>query len=107
MVGVRRGLAVCLVGLVVLLAVLDVGPAAGAVGLGCAVVLAVAAGRRATADGVALLGPADLVTLTRHILQGSGGVGTNDRAKVHLPFSVRGPEEGPGHLDQRCLIARL
>lgn len=68
MVGVRRGLAVCLVGVVGLLAVLDVGPAAWGVGLGCAVVLAVAAGRRATADGVVALGPADLVTLTRATL---------------------------------------
>jgi phosphatidylglycerophosphate synthase len=67
-VGVRRGLTVCLVGVVALLAVLDVGPAAWAVGLGCAVVLAVAAGRRAAADGVVSLGPADLVTLTRATL---------------------------------------
>jgi phosphatidylglycerophosphate synthase len=67
-VGVRRGLTVCLAGVVALLAVLDVGPAAWAVGLGCAVVLAVAAGRRATVDGVATLGPADLVTLTRATL---------------------------------------
>ena len=68
MVGVRRGLAACLVGAVALLAVLDVGPAAWGVGLACAVVLAVAAGRRATADGVVALGPADLVTLTRATL---------------------------------------
>ncbi|WP_457189305.1 CDP-alcohol phosphatidyltransferase family protein [Nocardioides sp. P5_E3] len=68
MVGVRRGLAVCLVGVVALLDVLDVGPPAWVVGLACAVVLAVAAGRRATADGVAALGPADLVTLTRATL---------------------------------------
>jgi len=67
-VGVRRGLAACLVGVVVLLASLDVGPAAWGVGLACAVVLAVAAGRRAAADGVAALGPADLVTLTRATL---------------------------------------
>ena len=68
MVGVRRGLAVCLVGVVALLAVLDVGPTGWCVGLACAVVLAVAAGRRATVDGVAALGPADLVTLTRATL---------------------------------------
>lgn len=68
MVGVRRGLSVCLVGAVALLASLDVGPAAWGVGLACAVVLAVAAGRRAAADGVAALGPADLVTLTRATL---------------------------------------
>ena len=47
---------------------LDVGPPAWGVGLACAVVLAVAAGRRATVDGVAALGPADLVTLTRATL---------------------------------------
>nr|WP_300052035.1 CDP-alcohol phosphatidyltransferase family protein [uncultured Nocardioides sp.] len=68
MVGVRRGLAVCLVGVVALLAVLDVAPPARGVGLASAVVLAVAARRRATADGVAALGPADLVTLTRATL---------------------------------------
>lgn len=68
MVGVRRGLAVCLVGVVALLAVLDVGPPARGVGLACAVGLAVAAGRRATVDGVTALGPADLVTLTRATL---------------------------------------
>ena len=54
--------------MVALLALLDVGPPAWGVGLACAVVLAVAAGRRATVDGVAALGPADLVTLTRATL---------------------------------------
>lgn len=68
MVGVRRGLAGCLVGVGVLLAALDVGPAGWVVGLACAVVLAVAAAHLATVDGAAGLGPADLVTLTRTAL---------------------------------------
>jgi phosphatidylglycerophosphate synthase len=67
-VGVRRGLAACIVGVGALLAALDVGPAAWCVGLVCAVVLAVAAGRRAAVDGVVAFGPADLVTLTRATL---------------------------------------
>jgi len=67
-VGVRRGLAGCLVGVVVLLAALDVGPAGWGVGLACAVVLAAAAAHLATLDGVVALGPADLVTLTRAAL---------------------------------------
>lgn len=68
MVGVRRGLAGCLVGVVALLAALDLGPAGWGVGLACAVVLAVAAARLATVDGAGALGPADLVTLTRAAL---------------------------------------
>ncbi|MCY4726527.1 CDP-alcohol phosphatidyltransferase family protein [Nocardioides sp. STR2] len=68
MVGVRSGLAVCLVGAVALLAVLRVGPAGWGAGTACAVVLAVAAGRRAGVDGVSSFGPADLVTLTRATL---------------------------------------
>ena len=68
MIGVRRGLAACLVGLVVVLALLDVGPAGWVTGPACAVVLAVAAARRAAADEVVRLGPADLVTLTRATL---------------------------------------
>lgn len=68
MVGVRRGLGGCLAGLVALLAVLGVEPAGWAAGLGCAVVLAVAAERQARADGVRSFGPADLVTLTRATL---------------------------------------
>jgi phosphatidylglycerophosphate synthase len=53
---------------VALLAVLRVGPAGWGVGVACALVLAVAAGRRATVDGVTAFGPADLVTLTRATL---------------------------------------
>ena len=68
MIGVRRGLAACLVGLVVVLALLDVGPAGWVTGPACAVVLAVAAARQAAADEVVRLGPADLVTLTRATL---------------------------------------
>ena len=72
MVGVRRGLVTCVVGLVVLLAVLTaitgIGPAAWGTGLICAVVLAVATERRAVVDGVDAFGPADLVTLTRATL---------------------------------------
>jgi len=64
-VGVRRGLAGCLVGVVALLAALDVG---WVVGLACAVVLAAAAAHLATVDGALALGPADLVTLTRAVL---------------------------------------
>lgn len=72
MIGVRRGLAAGLVGVLVLLAVLaqrpGTGPAAWSTGLACAVVLAVATARRAVADDVTVLGPADLVTLTRAAL---------------------------------------
>ena len=68
MIGVRRGLAACLMGLVVVLALLGVGPAGWVAGPACAVVLAVAAARQAAADEVARLGPADLVTLTRATL---------------------------------------
>ena len=68
MIGVRRGLAACLMGLVVVLALLGVGPAGWVAGPACAVVLAVAAARRAAADEVVRLGPADLVTLTRATL---------------------------------------
>ena len=68
MIGVRRGLAACLMGLVVVLALLGVGPAGWVTGPACAVVLAVAAARQAAADGVVRLGPADLVTLTRATL---------------------------------------
>ena len=68
MIGVRRGLAACLMGLVVVLARLGVGPAGWVAGPACAVVLAVAAARRAAADEVVRLGPADLVTLTRATL---------------------------------------
>jgi phosphatidylglycerophosphate synthase len=59
---------VCLAGVITLLAVLTVGPAGWVSGVACAVVLAVAAGRRAGVDGVTTLGPADLVTLTRATL---------------------------------------
>lgn len=68
MVRVRSGLVVCLAGVVALLAVLAVGPAGWGAGVACAVVLAVAAGRRARVDGVTSFGPADLVTLTRATL---------------------------------------
>ena len=68
MIGVRRGLAACLMGLVVVLALLGVGPAGWVAGPACAVVLAVAAARQAAADEVVRLGPADLVTLTRATL---------------------------------------
>ena len=68
MIGVRRGLAACLMGLVVVLALLGVGPAGWVTGPACAVVLAVAAARLAAADEVVRLGPADLVTLTRATL---------------------------------------
>ena len=68
MIGVRRGLAACLMGLVVVLALLGVGPAGWVAGPACAVVLAVAAARQAAADEVVRLDPADLVTLTRATL---------------------------------------
>lgn len=65
---VRRGLLTCAGGLVVLLAVLGVGVVGwAAAGVG-AVVLAVAADRRASVDEVARLGPADAVTLARATL---------------------------------------
>lgn len=72
MIGVRRALVGCVLGLVMLLAALTatnaIGPAAWATGLACAAVLGVATARRAVADGVAAFGPADLVTLTRATL---------------------------------------
>ena len=68
MIGVRRGLGGCVAGLAVLLALLGVGPVGWVVGLGCAAVLAGAAGRRTGVDGVDRFGPADLVTLTRATL---------------------------------------
>jgi phosphatidylglycerophosphate synthase len=72
MIGVRRGLAAALVGLVVLLLGLAAAPgihAGGvAVGLACGTVLAVAAARSARRAGVETWGPADLVTLVRAVL---------------------------------------
>ena len=68
MIGVRRGLAACVAGLTALLALLGVGTLGWASGLLCAVALAVAATRRADADRVEALGPADVVTLTRATL---------------------------------------
>ncbi len=69
MIGVRRGLLAGALGLVVLLLVLPgIGPGGGAAGVACAVVLAVAVLRRASTDGVEVLGPADVVTLTRVVL---------------------------------------
>jgi phosphatidylglycerophosphate synthase len=71
-VGVRRGLVACVVGLVVLLVVLGgtsgIGPTAWLAGLACAAVLGVATARRAIVDGADAFGPADLVTLTRATL---------------------------------------
>lgn len=68
MIDVRRGLVACVLALVALLAVLGTGVAGWGAGLACAGVLAVATERRAAADGVERLGPADLVTLTRATL---------------------------------------
>ncbi len=68
MIEVRRGLAACVVALGGLLAMLDLGAGAVAVGLACGAVLAVAAARGAAVDEVTDLGPADLVTLTRAVL---------------------------------------
>ncbi len=68
MIEVRRGLAACVVALGGLLAMLDLGVGAVAVGLACGAVLAVAAARGAAVDEVTDLGPADLVTLTRAVL---------------------------------------
>lgn len=72
MIEVRRGLVGCVLGLVVLLAVLTrssgIGAAAWTVGLACGAALAVATARRAVVDGVDAFGPADLVTLTRATL---------------------------------------
>jgi phosphatidylglycerophosphate synthase len=64
-IDVRRGLAACVLALVVLLVLLGPGATGWVAGLGCALVLAVAAGHRAGVDGVDRLGPADLVTLAR------------------------------------------
>ena len=68
MIEVRRGLVSCVVALVVLLVLLGPGTIGWVAGLGCGLVLAVATARRASADAVAELGPADLVTLTRATL---------------------------------------
>jgi len=67
-VGVRRGLVACVAGLVALLAVLGLGPIGWVAGLSCACVLAVATWRRADADRVVALAPADLVTSSRATL---------------------------------------
>ena len=95
MVGVRPGLAAYVVALAVLLTLLDVGPGAISVGLACGVVLAVAAGRRATVDGAVHLGPADLVTLTRATLAcgvaalvAQSFVGTIDVVGTLVPITV-------------------
>lgn len=72
MIGVRRGLAAALIGLVVLLLGLAAAPGihAGGVaaGLACGTVLVVAAARSARRAGVETWGPADLVTLGRAAL---------------------------------------
>jgi phosphatidylglycerophosphate synthase len=72
MIGVRRGLAAALIGLVVLLLGLAAAPGihAGGVaaGLACGTVLGVAAARSARRAGVETWGPADLVTLGRAAL---------------------------------------
>ena len=68
MIGVRAGLATCLVAVACLSALLGLGPFGAAVAVGSAVVLALAAGRRAVVDHVEVLGPADLVTLARATL---------------------------------------
>jgi phosphatidylglycerophosphate synthase len=71
-IGVRRGLALGGLGVLVVLALLTVGAGLGstawAIGSASAIVLASAAAHRAAADGVAALGPADLVTVTRAAL---------------------------------------
>jgi phosphatidylglycerophosphate synthase len=67
-VGVARGLAGCVAGLMVLLAVLGVGAVGWVAGMACGCVLAVATARRAVVDGAVAFGPADLVTLTRATL---------------------------------------
>ena len=68
MIGVRRGLAVHVAVLGVLLVPLDVGAAAIVVGLACGLVLTLAAARCAETEGARTLGPADLVTLARAVL---------------------------------------
>lgn len=72
MIGVRNGVSIGVAALVVVLVVLDlregVGIAGWAVGLACAVGLAVAAARCAAGSGVERLGPADVVTVSRATL---------------------------------------
>ena len=68
MVGVVRGLVVCVSALVAVLVALGAGPVGWLAGLACACALAVATARRAVADEVVSFGPADLVTLTRGTL---------------------------------------
>lgn len=68
MVGVRRGLAVCVVGLWVVLALLGADWSAWVGATACAGVLGAATARRAAVDGIDAFGPADLVTLTRATL---------------------------------------
>ena len=68
MVGVRRGLAVCVVGLWVVLALLGADWSAWVGATACAGVLGAATARRAAADRIDAFGPADLVTLSRATL---------------------------------------
>lgn len=72
MIGVRHGVSIGVLALVVALGLLDAGLGLDVgslgVGLACAVGLAVGAARRAARSGVECLGPADLVTLSRATL---------------------------------------
>lgn len=68
MVGVRRGLAVCVAGLWVVLALLGADWSGWVGATACAGVLAAATAHRAGVDGIDVFGPADLVTLARATL---------------------------------------
>jgi phosphatidylglycerophosphate synthase len=86
-IGVRRGLAAALVGLVALLTGLAATPGihAGGVAAGLAggTVLAVAAARTARGAGVETWGPGDLVTLGRAVLACGVGALVVDSAAAH------------------------
>lgn len=69
MIGVRNGVSMAVLALVVVLGVLDAGRGIGVggwtVGLACAAALGTAAARSAARSGVECLGPADVVTVSR------------------------------------------
>lgn len=105
MIGVRRGLAAALIGLVVLLLGLAAAPGihAGGVaaGLACGTVLVVAAARSARRAGVETWGPADLVTLGRAAL--ACGVGA-----LVVDFAANGAAGGvPALVGLACVALVL
>jgi phosphatidylglycerophosphate synthase len=87
-IGVRNGLVLGLLSLVVLLSALSAGVPGWTIGLACGVGLAIATAAAAATGGVDRLGPADLVTVTRATL--ACGV-----AALVADAFVAGPTAGP------------